>query len=552
MQQREKILAGVLGASLVGWLGLPMLEDQFLAPLNELELRETQVQESIDKKFAQRKALSAKDAELTGWKGISLPPDPLDAQRLYQEWLINIAQQCGFEQPMKVTLERRIPQGETYVTIPIKLETKAKLQELALFLERFHSVDLLHRIASLQVTSPASEGDPELTVVLVAEGASMTNAESRTRLFAQAECEQDVSKETQTIEVFNETGFPEEAPFRVRIGEEFLNVIEKEGQTWKVQRGVAKTFAADHPAGSAVEHFPLKAEQSDDQDVVAMWSQSLFTKPAPEIQYDLKLASTNPPPAVRGREWRWKLDLSGWNPAYGSPNYELVSAPEKVKLNERTGELSWNVESGANVGDVSIEALVWGTNGRNAGFAPSVKVKVRDPNRPPVVEGPQRMTFYIGRESRVSVQANDPDGTSTGLKYELEAAPEGMTINSSTGEIRWNPPETLAPQDFNVSVKVTDSDELAESVTRQIPVTLQEDSARFTYLTGTIQGSSGQHRVMITDRITNRRLTRHVGERVQVADLDLLIKEIGNDYMIVSLGEDPYRIEFEQPFAAME
>lgn len=551
MQRREQLLAAVLGLTLLGWLGLPMLERQFLAPIEELRGRETSLQGSIDKKFELRKALSARDAELQKWRAVSLPPDPLDAQRLYQEWLINLAQQSGFAQPVKVTLERRTPEGDTFVTIPVKLESKATLQELALFLERFHSVNLLHRLSYLQVNSPASEGDPEMTVILTAEGLSLTSAPPRNRLFAQGELESAVTKDARTISVVNVAAFPQEVPFRVRVGDEFMNVTARDGNTWTVQRGVARTFAGEQSAGATIEHFPLKTVGDSEGTAVAVWSHSLFTKPAPQLTYTPRLASATPPPAIRGQEWKWKLDVAGWNPAFGTPSFELVSAPSNVRLNSRTGELTWRVDEQVALGEASITALVWGTNGRDAGFTPSVKVRVRDPNRPPRIAGPAKLDFFIGRESSVRIEADDPDPQGNRLTYQLEAAAEGMTIDAATGLIRWKPPENLAPQEFQVTVKVTDSDELAASATRQIPVSLQEDSARFTYLTGTIREEGGRHRAMITDRITNQRLTRFEGERLQVADLDLLVKEIGKDFIVVHLADRPYRIEFKQPFAEM-
>lgn len=552
MQKREKLLAIALGGVLLAWIGVPFLEARFLAPLKELEARRTVLTQDIENAFDQQKALARKDGELKDWRARSLPPDPLDAQRLYQEWLTNLAQLSGFEQT-KITLDRRVAEADTYVTIPVTLETKAKLQELSQFLDWFRSVDLLHRIARLDVVSPANEGNPELAVTLTAEGLSLRSAPDRTRLFPQTELFEDLAKDAQQLTVVSNRGFPSEVPFRVRIGNEFLNVTAVSGNTWSVQRGIEKTFAEDHAANASIEHFPLRSVGADSEEAVSgMWSRSLFTKPAPQIDYQPRLASTSPPAAIRGKKWSWKLEIAGWNPAFGTPNFELLSAPPGMNLDERSGSLSWEVGSGTELGEHRIEVLVWGTNGRNAGFTPTVPVRVRDVNQPPRIDQRGPLQFFIGRESRIPITAKDPDGDASKLKYALEEGPEGLTIDASTGELRWTPPESLAPQELAITIKVTDADELPESETVRIPVSLQEDSARYAYLTGYVQRTSGVKEAWIYDRATNRRTVLHEGDNFRIADFDLTVEKIGPTFILVKRFGQTYRLDFEQSLVQMK
>ena len=97
MQKREKILAIALGSVVLLWFGLPILESSFVEPLVQLANDEERLQEEANEKFDEQLELRKKVKQLAQWRQKSLPPDPLDAQRLYQEWLVDLAQMCGFE-----------------------------------------------------------------------------------------------------------------------------------------------------------------------------------------------------------------------------------------------------------------------------------------------------------------------------------------------------------------------------------------------------------------------------------------------------------------------
>lgn len=550
MQKREKILAGALAGTLVFWFGGSMFADKILAPLKQLEGRELQLTEEKKRLFEQLLQQARKESELKAWRALSLPPDPLDAQRLYQEWLTTLAQLSGFE-INKVTLERRVAEADTYVTIPITIDAKAQLQELASFLERFESVQLLHRIARCDVFSPSSEGNPELTVTITAEGLSLPSAPPRTRLFPLTELTTAITRDEQTLTVAASKGFPTQTPFCVRIGGEFLNVTAIDGETWTVQRGVEKSFAEKHAAGAGVEEFPLQANKEISQAATAMWSRSVFTKPSAQVNYQPRLASMTPPLAIRGTDWTWKLEVASWNPAFGSPKFEVLAAPAGMELDEKSGTLSWHVGNQAELGSHAVEILVWGTNGRNSGFTASTNVRVRDPNQPPRFEETQPLRFFIGRASKIKIPAIDPDGDSKKMTFTLTEGPPGMTINAETGELSWTPGDDLAPQDFSIHIEVKDNDEMSATASTKLAATLEEDSAKFTYLTGYVKRTNGIEEGWVQDRATNRKTVVHNGDHLQVADFNLVVKQLGPTYLIAIRDGEEYRWQFEQPLTEM-
>ncbi len=560
MQQREKILAIALASVVAIWFGFPIIESWIIEPIKQLSLEEESLTEKSNEKFDEQIELRKKQKQLTQWQKISLPPDPLDAQRLYQEWLTDLAKLSGFDD-IKVTLERRNLQDDIYVTIPVTLDTKATLQELAQFLEQFESVNLLHRISKCDVLSPMSEGNPDLQISLTAEGLSMTAAPERSRLLPQIELQTDLKKEQTTIEVPDSlSGFPDAAPFRVRFDDEFVTVTQVNGKNWTLRRGIAKTFSEDHPAGTTLELFPITESRQNSAKAaanatIAMWSHSLFTKPAPRADYDPKLATTTAPAAVRGRKWDWKLDVSSWNPAFGSPLFSMIENPKGMKLDERTGSLSWDVKPDLELGDREIQVMVWGSASKKAGFTSTVNFRVRDPNEPPEINQEGPLKFFLGRSSQKKLNVTDPDGEDDKLKYSIEDAPEGMQIGENDGIIRWEPAESLDAVSLEVQVTVTDSDEDAESITKTLAILLEEDSARYTYLTTTLKRAFGESEeeweAYLFDRATNKTTKLRVDDEVTITDFEMIIKEIGDDFVKVERPDGQYRIVFERPLVEM-
>jgi len=68
-------------------------------------------------------------------------------------------------------------------------------------------------------------------------------------------------------------------------------------------------------------------------------------------------------------------------------------------------------------------------------------------NMPPLISEDKKINFD-GQVLTCQLQAGDPDGDP--LVYSLKAAPQGMTINPSTGLITWN-----VPRDFRGTASVT-------------------------------------------------------------------------------------------------
>jgi hypothetical protein len=84
-------------------------------------------------------------------------------------------------------------------------------------------------------------------------------------------------------------------------------------------------------------------------------------------------------------------------------------------------------------------------DGEDYGFAFYLKREIG--NAPPVIADKTEFTFN-GTDCSYRIEASDPDGDL--LRYSLENAPAGMTIDPATGRIQW-----AVPPDFKGVVEVT-------------------------------------------------------------------------------------------------
>jgi hypothetical protein len=129
--------------------------------------------------------------------------------------------------------------------------------------------------------------------------------------------------------------------------------------------------------------------------------------------------------------------------ATGTPStmtYSLITSPAGMTINATSGLISWTP---ASVGDFSVE--VSASNGVNPDDTQEFTITVTGTN--PVITSTEVTSASLGEAYTYTVHAN---GTQAGMTYSLITSPAGMTINSTTGVISWNP---SAVGDYPVEVK---------------------------------------------------------------------------------------------------
>ncbi len=112
-----------------------------------------------------------------------------------------------------------------------------------------------------------------------------------------------------------------------------------------------------------------------------------------------------------------------------------------------------------------------------------VEVKIIPLNDPPEITSKPVTTAMLDVPYVYDVNAIDPDGGDK-LSYSLISKPEGMTIEKDTGIINWLPDDLLAaPND--VTVKVTDNNDIPASATQTFSIKVIPTPSKIATLTVT-------------------------------------------------------------------
>ncbi len=260
MQRREKILLSLLVGAVIVWRGWGIVRGIFLGRLDERTAQLSSLKDTQEALSDKQLKLLQTMKRMGEWKNRSLPPETLEALRLYQQWLTDLGQTSGLSQ-LHVTPEQRQGNGPHYKTISVKVTGEGTFEQLATFLHEFQRIALLHRISSIKVEGPKTSGPLKLT--MIAEGISFEDGAPRTRLMARTTLADSLPKTFDSVKVASTEGFPEEPGFSVRIEKELAIVTKISGNTWTLKRGLDGTALARHAPKAEVELYPIRTERKD-------------------------------------------------------------------------------------------------------------------------------------------------------------------------------------------------------------------------------------------------------------------------------------------------
>ena len=565
MQMREKVLAGGLAAA-VAFYFVPVVWEWFVTPVQDAERNlEAATKTYSDREFEQRN-IEAKQKLLDEWKGRSLSPKTADAARNYLQWITDLAEVVGEFSKVAVTPKTvTAAQNQPFATLQFDLTAEATTAQVRLFLFRFSQADLLHCITNLNLESPSATGNPKLAVKMSFQALSLKDAQPRgPTLFARTEVAEDWQDPTQPLVVRHAEGFPTKTPFLVRVGKHYFQVKEATGNSW--------TLAADpsSPQGAAGKPVALLADETVEFAPVhpefasraishfdPMLKRNLFVKPVP---YAPKLDFVGSKAFSRGGSLDLTCRALGFDLSLGEPIFALEGdAPSGMSLEGRTGKLTWKPNDEQAFGDIKLNVIV-----KAAGLKEPLKqelvVSFKQSNKPPKIEPIAERHAVLGKEFSMPVKATDED-PETKLSYSLApGAPEGATINAETGEFKWTPPATMVPGPIKLTVQVADNGNPPNTVKQEITITVGDDLAQFTELTG-IFDKNGTRELWLSDKSTNRRIVLKEGEVLRYADIEATVFRIDKKTVLLKkddvlwrldLGETLKKLRKVEPAAAPE
>ncbi|HMS55912.1 MAG TPA: putative Ig domain-containing protein [Fimbriimonadaceae bacterium] len=147
--------------------------------------------------------------------------------------------------------------------------------------------------------------------------------------------------------------------------------------------------------------------------------------------------------------------------------YYLDEGGQGMNLDSNTGELTWTPteEDGPQTRSVQI-SVSDGVDSTIINF----DIVVEEVNQPPSIGTDGDLDAEVDQEVTFTATAQDDDIPENTLTFSLDGAPDGATIDETTGEFSWTPTE---PGEFSFDVVVTDDGdpEMSDSETITIIVT---------------------------------------------------------------------------------
>jgi autotransporter-associated beta strand protein len=154
--------------------------------------------------------------------------------------------------------------------------------------------------------------------------------------------------------------------------------------------------------------------------------------------------------------------------------FSLVAPPTGMTINPTTGVITWTPSEAQGPGSFTISVVVSDDAQTPLSATNTFNVTVNEVNSAPTLASIANQTLNELTTLNVSASATDSDIPANTLTYSLDTAPAGMTIDSGTGAISWNPAEADGPGVYTVKVVATDNGTPSLSTTNSFTVTVNE------------------------------------------------------------------------------
>ena len=563
MQSREKYLLMAFVAVIGLWAARPMVQENILGPLDERQSRIRALRKQLDERETRELMLLRDSARLRKLADSSLPPDPLTAQRLYQEWLTDQAVAAGWNQ-LQVTPERRIDHAVAGTAVQVQLEGQATLGQFARFLYDLHRTRLLQQLVRLEVEAPASEGSGPLNITLVAEGMALSTASLRGWMFPEARVTADLAAEDTVIrlEPLHEafTGLATQTGSRLQLGGELAGLKSADQDSWTIERGLDGTQPRPVTAGDIVRILPTDATgplaggPEVYRELIRRNPFRPWSPPRPELAGPTSL-EVQPGVALEATVATTGFETEGQPVQLGLRD----AGHPGMRIDTGSGKFTWtppsDLASGSYTATVVAEQPATAADGSDIllSATKTLTVQVRRPNSPPeFVTAVQNAPLQVGvgQPLDLTLSARDAETPVSELRYQVQDPPAGLSIDATSGRLTWAPAEDVAPGEYAIRLQVTDGGDPPASASRTLQVIVLDDAARYTYLVASVV-VGGRAEAWLFDRAENRRIVLHQGSRLHYAGVRASVQEILPNGIVLTDGAAHFRLPLGENLSSM-
>lgn len=542
----EQTRTKVLGAALAGILGFMFLKPALMKPIEDAQLKLERAQTSLEKSEAKDFELMTAQEHISRGRDTSLPPQTADAQRVYQRWLTNLAEQCKFTPAtLQVTPGNTDARRGKFLTVDVVVDGEVKLEGLTKFLYLFEQADLKHRITSLDIESTGAGKDAFMDVTVMAQGMSVQNTPEHDDVFPVTRLPEAVADDATDFEVADTAGFPRKTPFLAQIGREMVSVTAVEDKKLTVERAQLGTTAAAHAADDYVQLFPVAFGRKDIafSDYATFVDSSPFAKPVEPRKLDPRLTSISDKTIAPGESIEMSPQAEDVDETVGELIFSLEDGADGMTIDAATGKLAWTPAEDAEVKAYPAKILLTQKNNSDLKLEKAFTITIKLPNETPEISVPEEAVVVLGREFSLDVSAKD-DGPEDALTFALDGEiPDGLTVDGRT--LKWTPPKTFTPGEYKVTVKVSDGGDPAKSDSSEIALSVRDDTALLTRFTGSVT-LDGQPMAFFRDLATNENPQLRVGDHIAAAEIDAEVKVVATRHVLLADAEGIWRLNLGQ------
>ncbi len=540
MKRNEKILAGVLLVVVVGYFAGPSLLGLLTGSGERLQAEKLQ----LTRELKQLKKLNA-------WKHQSLAAPTDDnahrAEEQYRDWVWSLAESVGQFQELNVTPNSRggSRRGRSYAPVQVQLTAVAKFGDVRRFLYHFYQADLLHKVVSLRMKSKSQDADPDLDILLVAEGLSLEYAADelsvRDSLFPRARLAGDADDDKMSVVGGEE--FPRQGEFLVRVGSQFLAVsgakIDEDDSTaeWTFEpHGEAGRLTGDLESDDTAELVrvakSMEKTRLDDYKLIN-----------PFARYDeAQLIVYGEKTITLGDAFSLTAKVSEGRPG-AKASFEMTGQPDGMVIDKETGKITWQTTRDQQPGKATLQvvARIAGQVTPVTGSPTSLEWRAAPipvvKNESPLLGQLKPVQTVAGSPVEFTVSATDPEKGR--LSFALASgSPSDATIDAKTGQFRWTPAN---PGEFKVKVEVSDDGAPRAKATGVVSITVMLDSAQFTVLTASVR-KDGRSEAWLFDRLKNQRIVLVEQAELRYGDVAARVEKIESRSVLFRIGENDVKL----------